>query len=93
MACQLFGAKPLHEAMLTYCQLNPEEQASVKLESFHENSFENVCEMAAILSRRGEELNKTLSSASLAFCFISSFTTQKACDLEKVYHHIWLYFR
>ena len=30
MACRLFGAKPLPEPMLTYCQLDSYEQTSVK---------------------------------------------------------------
>ena len=30
MACHLFGIKPLPEPMLTYCQLNLQEQTSVK---------------------------------------------------------------
>ena len=30
MACRLFGAKPLSEPMLDYCQLNPWEHISVK---------------------------------------------------------------
>ena len=30
MACHLFGAKPLPEPTLTYCQLDPWEQTSVK---------------------------------------------------------------
>ena len=33
MACRLFGAKPLPEPMLAYCQLDPWEQFSVKFES------------------------------------------------------------
>ena len=33
MACPLFGVKPLPEPMLTYCQLDPKEQTSVKFES------------------------------------------------------------
>ena len=32
MACRLFGAKPLPEPMLTYCQLNHWEETSVKSE-------------------------------------------------------------
>ena len=57
MASYLFGANPLREPMLTYHQVDPEEQTSVKFESntkifIHENAFENAsCEMAAILSR------------------------------------------
>ena len=36
MACHLFGAKPLPEPMLVYCQLDYWEQVSVKFESeFH----------------------------------------------------------
>ena len=30
MACRLFGAKPLSEPMLSYCQLDPKEYISVK---------------------------------------------------------------
>ena len=33
MACRLFGAHPLPEPMLAYCQLDPWEQILVKLES------------------------------------------------------------
>ena len=33
MACRLFGAKPLHDSMLVYCQLDSREQLSVKFES------------------------------------------------------------
>ena len=33
MACRLFGAKPLPELMLAYCQLNSCDQTSVKFES------------------------------------------------------------
>ena len=58
MACRLVGAKPLPDPMLTFCQLDPQEQTTVKFESkckkksIDENAFENVvCEMAAILSR------------------------------------------
>ena len=56
MACRLFGAKPLSQPMLGYCQLNPQEQLqwnyNQNTEIFiEENAFENiVCEMAAILS-------------------------------------------
>ena len=47
MACRLFGVKPLPEPTLTYCQLNPWGQTSVKFESKYKNI---VCEMEAILS-------------------------------------------
>ena len=39
MACRLFGAKPLPEPMLTYCQLDPWEQTSVKFESKYKTVF------------------------------------------------------
>ena len=57
MACHLFGTKPLPEPKLTYCQLDPYEQTSMKFKSkyklfIQENTSEYVvCEMAAILSR------------------------------------------
>ena len=57
MACCLFGAKPLFEPMLPYCQLDTKEHISVdiysKFKSFIQgNGLENVvCEMVAILSR------------------------------------------
>ena len=40
MACRLFGAKPLSEAMLSYCKLDPKKHISImtfysKLKSFH----------------------------------------------------------
>ena len=56
MDCRLFGTKPLAEPMLTYCQLDPMEQTSMKFERntpffIHKNAFKNVSIMAAILSR------------------------------------------
>ena len=57
MACRLLDAKPLHEPMLTYCQLNPQEplqwNSNQNTKIFiYENASENIaCEMAAILSR------------------------------------------
>ena len=57
MACRLFGAKPLSELMLRYCQLILWDQTSVtfcsKFKHFNlENLFENVpCQVAAILPR------------------------------------------
>ena len=34
MACRLFSAKPLSKPMLGYCQLDPQEQTSVKIQNF-----------------------------------------------------------
>ena len=55
--------------MMTYCQLDPKEQTSVKFEPkyevfIHENTFEKiVCEMQAILSR-GDELTFLLKDVT-----------------------------
>ena len=47
ITCRLFSAKPLHESMLTYCQLDPEEYISMKLylkfESFHWQKCVSKC--------------------------------------------------
>ena len=45
MACHLVGAKPLSEPMQEYCQLDPQEQTSMKYYSksiyfIEENAFE-----------------------------------------------------
>ena len=61
MACRLFGAKPLSEPLLGYCQLDPKEQTSAEWNFnqntkhfIHENTCDDiVCEMAPILSRGG----------------------------------------
>ena len=56
MGHYLFGAKPLFKSMLTYCQLNRQEETSVhKNENtmifIHENENENVvCKISPILS-------------------------------------------
>ena len=63
MACRLFGAKPLPEHTLAYCQLDSWEQISVKFESeFLALLFKEIhlkmssAKMAAILTR-GDELS------------------------------------
>ena len=54
MTCRLFRAKPISKRMLGYCQLDPQEQASITFLSkykmfIHENAYENnVCEMTTI---------------------------------------------
>ena len=57
MACRLFGAKPLPEPMLPYCQLYTltnklhwKSYQGTKL-FIQENALENACNIAAILSR------------------------------------------
>ena len=57
MPASLFGAKPLPEPMLNYCQLDPSEETPVKFDSkyktfIYENAFENfICKMVAIYSK------------------------------------------
>ena len=55
MACRLAGAKPLSEPMLEYCEFDPWEQTSMKLQSkfihFHSRKSKIVWKIAAILSR------------------------------------------
>ena len=57
MAWRLYGAKPLSESMLAYCQSHPKQHVQWNfiwhLNIFiQENAFEHVvCEMVAILSR------------------------------------------
>ena len=43
MACRLFGAKPLPEPLLTYCQLDSQEQTSVKFESQNKTFHSRKC--------------------------------------------------
>ena len=70
MTWRLFGAKPLSEPVIGYCQLDPKEQTwnfnqNIKL-FIHENKSENVvCEMAAILSR-GRLVNRALVPPTLS---------------------------
>ena len=49
MACRLFGAKPLPEPMLSYCQLDSWEHISVKFESefyhFHSRKCNWICRL------------------------------------------------
>ena len=59
MACRLFGAKPLPEPVLAYCQLDSCEQISVKFESesYHiqEKAFA-VCQNGGHFVQGGDEL-------------------------------------
>ena len=43
MTCRLFGAKPLPEPMLLYCQLDPYEQTSVKFQSRYKTFHSQKC--------------------------------------------------
>ena len=54
MACRLFGAKPLPEPMLVYCQLESWKQLSVIFKEMHLKM--SSVKMAAILSGGGGRL-------------------------------------
>ena len=83
MDCRLFGATPLPEPTLFYCQLKYWEQTAVKFESkylffIHENAFGNVvCKIAAISSRRRCVNVPVHGTTSL--CTQSFATTVMAC--------------
>ena len=62
MTCRLFGAKPLPEQMLAYCQLNSWEELSVKLElynSIQENAFEIVVRQNGGTLVQGRQVTET----------------------------------
>ena len=65
MACRLFGAKPLPEPMLAFCQLDSWEQISVKFESEFYNFDSRKCIWKCRLPEwlpfcpGGDELNST----------------------------------
>ena len=42
MDCRLFGTKPLPELVLTYCQLDPEKQTSVKFNRNYNISIKKI---------------------------------------------------
>ena len=43
MACRIFGTKPLSKAMLTYCQLDSNEQTSMKVEARYKPFHSRKC--------------------------------------------------
>ena len=63
MACRLFGAKPLPEPMLVYCQLDSWEQVTVNVESEFYNFHSTKCIWKCRLPKwrpfcpRGDELS------------------------------------
>ena len=66
MACRLFGAKPLPEPMLTYCELDSWEHISVKFESEFYHFHSGKCSWKCRLSKcrpfcaGGDEWSATL---------------------------------
>ena len=83
MASRLFGATPLSEPMLPYCQLDPKEHFSVKfyLKFFIQgNVFDNVvCKMAVICP----DLN-VLKTWHVWLC-----TTIYYCTKDRAYAYQW----
>ena len=81
MACRLFGAKPLPEPLLAYCQLDSWKQISLEFESefYHFNSEKvhlnlSSAEMAAILSwGRWVEIFAFILVAVLPYSTLSYF--------------------
>ena len=80
MACRLFGAKPLPEPVLTYCQLDLWQQISVKFElkykTFH--SWKGIClafsYMQAQFQRQiGIDWCSICQYSYLGFFFFASF--------------------
>ena len=53
MACHLFGAKPLSDPMLTYCQFDPQEYTSVKFESKYQTFVSWKCFSKCRLQNEG----------------------------------------
>ena len=53
LACRLFGAKPLSEPMLGYCEVCPYEQTSVKLESKYKTIHSWKCILRCRLRNGG----------------------------------------
>ena len=53
MACRLFGSQPLPEPMMTVCQLDPQEQTSVKLESKYKTLHSWKCSWKCHLRNGG----------------------------------------
>ena len=60
MACRLFGAKPLLEPMLGYCQMDSWEQIAMKFESEFKKMHLKLSSgnMSAVLSR-GRRVKKS----------------------------------
>ena len=85
MACRLFGAKPLPEPMLAYCQMDTWEQISMEFESkfYHfylKNAFEIVVsEMAAILSRADELHSQDPMDSETQAIGVINCTSEGAC--------------
>ena len=74
MACRLFGAQPLSEPMLDYCQLDPCEHKSVKFKSKYNNFHWRKCISECFLQNVG-----CLVSASM--CWIALIASSNVAEV------------
>ena len=89
MACRLFGAKPLSEPMLPYCQLDPREHISLKFVwnskvFIKGNAVQNVVyETAAILSRPQCVKSLTVWNLRLGLLWMMCFAWARAVPVTE----------
>ena len=77
MACRLFGAKPLPEPMLVYCQLDSWEKNSVKLESEFYHVHSRKC-----IRNRYEMIPKFVARSFCATWAMVQSLQQWQCDIS-----------
>ena len=66
MACRLFGTKPFPESALTYCEVDPQEQTSVKFESKYNKSYFWIGIMAFSFKKMQLKLSSAKKAAILS---------------------------
>ena len=88
MVCRLFGAKPLPDSTLTYCQLDPWEQTSMTFESKYKTSSMvmhlkmSSAKMEAILSSEDDLNLKNIvhrDRSKYDKGFTDGYKTESAC--------------
>ena len=86
MGCRLFGAKPLSDPMMVYCQLDPKKRTSLKYYlrvNFHSGKCSwKYCEMAAILSRP-QCVNMKTSSMELLSNMYGNLVQSRMINFQK----------
>ena len=94
MACRLFGTKLLPKPMQTYCQLDPQEQTSVKLEPKYEVFHSWKCIWKDRLRNGGHLFRGRWVSIFMEGCDISMFIlviirigcSHSFCDFHSLTH-------
>ena len=81
MACHLIGAKPLSEPMLYYCQLDPQEQTSVKLYSKFKYFHSGKCIWKCYL----ENVSHFVSASMGYCCQVTTTPTQSVHIVPSVW--------